>query len=324
MKAALVERYGPPEVVRVHEVSIPEIKPDEILIAVHAATVSSGDWRLRSGSFPDGMGLLGRLAMGMRGPRQKVLGNDLAGVVAEVGSAVTRYAVGDEVIAQNGGTHAEYVAIAESGTVARKPKNLSFEQAAAVGFGGGSALHFLNKAALKPGDHLLINGASGSVGSAMVELGKHFGAEVTGVCSAGNAEMVRALGADHVIDYAVDDFTVGGGPYDVIADIVGTAPYARAKSVLKPGGRFLIILGDMKALMGFVKPDKGSGHHVIGGVAAESHDTLAELTRIAEAGQFTPVIDSTYRLDEIVAAYRRVDTGRKRGNVVVTMPVAGK
>lgn len=321
MKAARVDRYGPPEVVRVRDVPVPQIKENEILIGVHAATMSSGDWRMRSGTFPDGMAIMGRLAMGLRGPRQKVLGNDLSGVVTGVGPAVTRFAVGDAVIAQTSGTHAEFAAVSENGAVARKPENLGFEQAAAMGFGGGTALHFFKKGGLRAGDHLLVNGASGSVGSAMVNLGTHFGADVTAVCSAGNTGMVRALGADHVIDYATEDFTEGGARFDLIADIVGTAPYSRAKAALKPGGRFLIILGDVKALMGFVRPDKALGHQVIGGVAAESGEVLAELTRIAEAGKFSPAIDSTYKLDGIVAAHRRVETGRKRGNVVVTMPV---
>lgn len=320
MKAALAEAYGAPEVVRVRDIPVPEIGTTDILIEVHAVTVSSGDWRLRTGTFPDGMAVLGRLAMGISKPRRPLLGNDLSGVVVKVGAAVTRFKVGDEVIAQKGGTHAEFVTMGEDGAIARKPGNLSFVQAAAMGFGGGSALHFLQKGAIKPGEHLLVNGASGSVGSAMIELAKHFDAEVTAVCSAGNAEMVRALGADHVIDYTSTDFVPGGPRFDLIADTVGTAGYARAKSALKPGGRFLIILGDMKALMGFGRPDKALDHKVIGGVAAETSALLAELTAIAEAGHFTPAIDSTFRLEEIVEAHRRVETGRKRGNVVVTMP----
>lgn len=324
MKAAIVDRYGPPEVVRVGEVPMPEPKENEVLIQVYAASVSSGDWRLRSGSFPDGMGFLAKMAMGFSGPRNKVLGNDLCGVVVKTGAQVRRFAVGDRVIAQGGaggGGHAEYKVMAEDGTLALAPANLGFEQAGAMGFGGGTALHFLGKANLRAGEKLLINGASGSVGTAMVQIGKHMGAEVTAVCSGANAELVRGLGADHVADYTKVDFASGAERYDVIADVVGTSPYHDAKAVLKRGGRFLIILGDAMALLGFVRPDKVLEHQVIGGVAAESSEALAELTRLAEAGVFAPVIDATFPLARVVDAHRRVDSGRKRGNVVLTMPV---
>ena len=306
---------------------MPEPRANEILIQVYAASVSSGDWRLRSGTFPDGMNLMARLAMGFSGPRSKVLGNDLCGIVVRVGADVSRFKEGDRVIAQcgtGGGAHAEYIALAEDGSVALAPHNLSFEQAGAMGFGGSAALHFLRKAEIKPGERLLINGASGSVGTAMVEIGKHFGADVTAVCSAANAGLVRGLGADQVIDYEQTDFAAGDARYDVIADIVGTAPYSRIKPVLNRNGRFLVILGDIADMLGLRRADKALGHRVIGGIAAESAEALAELTRLAEAGKFTPVIDESFQLAEVAEAYRRVDTGHKRGNVVLTMPAMNR
>lgn len=324
MKAAIVDRYGSPEVVRVGEVPMPEPKENEVLIQTYASSVSSGDWRMRSGIFPDGMGFLAKLAMGFSGPRNKVLGNDLAGVVVKVGAQVGKFSVGDRVIAQGGGgtgAHAEYKVMAEDGALALAPANLGFEQAGAMGFGGGTALHFLGKANIKAGEKLLINGASGSVGTAMVQIGKHLGAEVTAVCSGANEDLVRGLGADHVVDYTKGDFTAGAERYDIIADVVGTAPYKDAKAVLNRNGRFLIILGDAAALMGFVRPDKSMNHQVIGGVASESAAVLTELTRLAEAGAFAPVIDEVFPLARAVDAHRRVDSKRKRGNVVLSMPV---
>ncbi len=324
MKAATIDRYGPPEIVQVRDVPTPEPKEDEVLIQIYAASVTSGDWRLRTATFPDGMGLLARLAMGVFRPRNAVLGNDLSGVVVQTGSKVTRFKVGDRVIAQcgaGGGAHAEYCCLPESGAIALMPANLSFEQAGAMGFGGGTAVHFLKKARLKAGEKLLVNGASGSVGSALVEIGKAMGAEVTAVCSGANAEMVRALGADHVVDYTQTSYTEGGQSFDVVADTVGTTSYAEAKRVLNQGGRFLAILGNIAAMLGLARGDKAMGHSIIGGVAEESAENLAELTRLAEAGKFTPALDLVVPLEQAVEAHRRVETGRKRGNVVLTMPV---
>lgn len=323
MKAATIDRYGPPEIVEVRDVPTPEPKDGEVLIQIYAASVTSGDWRLRTATFPAGMGLLGRLAMGVFKPRNAVLGNDLSGVIVKTGNNVTRFKVGDRVIAQcgaGGGAHAEYRALPEDGAIARMPDNLDFEQAGAMGFGGGTAIHFLKKGRLKAGEKLLVNGASGSVGSALVEIGKAMGAEVTAVCSGANAEMVRALGADHVIDYTQMHYADAGRSYDVVADTVGTTTYADAKRVLNRGGRFLAILGNLGAMLGIARGDKALGHEIIGGVAEESAENLTELTRLAEAGKFTPALDLVVPLEGAVEAHRRVETGRKRGNVVLTMP----
>jgi NADPH:quinone reductase-like Zn-dependent oxidoreductase len=324
MKAAAVTRYGPPEVVEIREVPKPAPRENEILIQVHAATVSSGDWRMRSLTLPPGFGAFGRLAFGFLKPRNPVGGNDLSGVVKAVGSKVTHFKPGDAVIAQCGmgmGAHAEFKVLPEDGAIAHKPGKLSFTEAAAMGFGGGTALHFLKKTGIKRGDRLLVNGASGSVGSAMVQLGRHFGAEVTAVASGRNAGMLRALGADHVIDYTKEDFTQNGETYDIIADTAGTAPFSRSGVSIKPGGHMLAILGGLGDLIGAGRASRRTGKSIIAGPARESAAGLDELSAIADGGGFTPYIEAVYPLDQIVEAHRLVETGHKRGNVVVTMPV---
>lgn len=323
MQAAVVERYGPPEAVQVKEVPKPKPGARDVLIKVHAASVSSGDWRMRTATLPPGFGLVGRLGIGIFRPRTKILGNDLSGIVEGVGAEVTRFKPGDAVIAQCGmgmGAHAEYNVLPETGAIARKPANLSFEEAGAMGFGGGTALYFLHKAGIKAGDKVLVNGASGSVGSSLVQLAKHFGAEVTGVCSGANAELVASLGADHVIDYARQDFTKNGVAYDVVADTVGTAPFSRAEPSIRPGGKMLAILGGLGDLIGAGRASRRTGKTVIAGVAEESAENLEELTGIAETGGFTPLIDTVLPLARIAEAHRLVESGHKRGNVVVTMP----
>lgn len=325
MLAAICEHYGSPEAVQVKEILTPEPKDDEVLLKVYASTVSSGDWRMRSGVFPPGFKVVGRLAMGVFRPRHRCFGNDLCGVVEKVGRKVTQFEPGQDVIAQCGaslGAHAEYKVLPASGVIARKPANLTFVQAGAMGFGGGTALNFLKRAKIKPGDHLLVNGASGSVGSAMVQLAKHLGAEVTGVCSEKNTAFVRALGADHTIDYAKEDFTQSGQTYDIVADTAGTAPFHRVEGSIKSGGSMLAILGSLGELLKARGQTRRTGKTVIAGPAEESSENLEALAQIAEAGGFTPHVDKVFALAEIVEAHRIVDSGHKRGNVVVVMPDA--
>lgn len=242
MKAIVYERYGPPEVLHLKEVEKPTPKNNEVLIKTYATTVTSGDWRVRSLSVPAGFGLLMRLVFGVSRPRQPILGSELAGIIESVGKDVSKFKVGDPVFAFSDaamGCHAEYKCMAEDGAVAPKPSSLTFEEAAALSFGGTTALDFLRRGKLKSGESVLVNGASGAVGTAAVQLAKHFGAIVTAVCSTANVGLVTSLGASHVIDYTQEDFSQNGKTYDLIVDTAGTAPFSRSKVSLKNGGRFL-------------------------------------------------------------------------------------
>jgi NADPH:quinone reductase-like Zn-dependent oxidoreductase len=320
MRAIAYHRYGPPEVVALTELPKPVPKQNEVLIRIRATTVSTRDWRARSLTMPAGFNLLGRTVFGLFGPRMPVLGMELAGEIEAVGAAVSRFKPGDDVFAFPGvsyGCHAEYRAMAEDGRIALKPANLSFEQAAALSFGGTTALHFLRKAGIKRGDSVLVVGASGSVGTAAVQLAKHFGADVTAVCSAANADLVRSIGADSVIDYAHTDFAATRERYDIILDTTGTASLSRCEPLLKQGGRLLVVLAALTFRS--EQPAKESGKRVIGGVAAARAEDLKELADLARQGALRPVIDRSYPLERAAEAHAYVDKGHKRGNVVLTV-----
>lgn len=322
MKVAFVPRYGGPEVIELRDVPAPEPRAGQVRVRVLATTVSAGDWRVRSGELPRGFGALRGLALGFGGPRKGVLGTDAAGVVDAIGAGVTRFAVGDAVVAFPGsdfGAHAELLLMPEDGRIAPKPAGLSFEEAAALPFGGMTALDFLRRAELRPGERVLVNGASGNVGSAAVQLAKHLGAHVTAVCSAGNAALVRSLGADEVVDYAKTDFAASEARFDVIVDTVGNAPYARARGVLAPGGRLLAVLSDLSATLTAPFVGGVDRHRVIAGPAAERPDDLRMLADLAAEGAFRPVIDRRLPFAEIGEAHRLVASGRKKGAVVVTL-----
>ena len=301
----------------------PAPKDNEVLIRIHATTVTTGDWRARSLNLPGGFGFMGRFVFGIFGPRQPILGTELAGVVETVGKAVTRFKVGDQVFAFPGaryGSHAEYRTMPEDGLIAIKPANLSFEEAAALSFGGTSALIFLrDKAGIKRGDTVLIVGASGGVGTATVQIAKHFGAEVTGVSSTANLKLVLSIGADKVIDYTREDFARSGETYDIILDTTGTVPFARCEHALKEGGRLVVVQGTFAQALGIERPSKASGKKVIAGVAAVRVEDLHYLAKLAEAGEFKPVIDRSYPMANAAEAHAYVDKGRKRGNVVMTV-----
>lgn len=322
MKAAVYRRYGPPEVVATEEVAKPVPKDNEVLVRIRATTVSSGDWRLRSLNVPRGYGLLIRLAFGIFGPRKKILGTEFSGDVEAVGKSVTRFKTGDPVFAFPGdamGSHAEYRTIAEDGCIAHKPNDFSYAEAAAISFGGSTALHFLrNKANVRQGESVLVVGASGAVGSAAVQLAKYFGAEVTGVCSGANAALVRSLGADAVIDYLKDDVRAAAKRYDIIIDCVGAATFKTHGPLLTSGGRMVLIAADLPETIAALgaKPD---GKKVIVGPASEKPEYLGFLKQLAEAGRYKPAIDRVFPFEQIVAAHRYVDTGRKRGSVVVSL-----
>ncbi len=322
MKAVVCERYGPPEVLQLRELDKPTPKNNEVLIKAHATTVTSGDGRVRSLNVPVGFGLISRLVLGVSRPRQPVLGTEIAGEIESVGKDVSRFEVGDKVFALSDsgmGCHAEYKCMPEDGAMALKPSNLTYDEAAALSFGGTTALDFFRRGKLRSGEKVLVNGASGAVGTAAVQLARHFGADVTGLCSTANVELVRSLGADHVIDYTRDDFTQNGETYDVIVDTAGTAPYSRSKASLKEGGRLLVVLGGLPDMLQIPWVSLTSSKKVIAGPAAGRAEDLRLLAGLAEAGEFRPVIDRRYPFEQIAEAHRYVDAGRKKGNVVITL-----
>lgn len=322
MKAFLYHRYGSPDVLQLEEVDKPVPRANEVLIRTLATTVSSGDGRMRSLEVPAGFGWIIRLVAGLRRPRQPILGSELAGVVEAVGQDVTRFQVGDAVFAFSDlslGCHAAYRCLAEDGGVALKPSALSFEEAAALSFGGTTALDFLRRAKLKRGERILIHGASGCVGSAAVQLACHLGAEVTGVCSSRNLELVRSLGAHQVIDYTQDDVTRQGHTYDVIVDAVGTASFSSSRALLRPGGRLLLLVASLPALLLSGWQSLTTDQSVIAGPASVKAGDLEHLAALAAAGVYRPVLDRRYPFEQIPEAHRYVDTGHKRGTVVITL-----
>jgi len=317
MRAVVHERYGPPEVLRLEEVKRPVPRDDEVLVRIHATTVNRTDCGLRSAEV-----FISRFFTGLLRPKHRILGMELAGEVEAIGAAVTEFKVGDHVFGGNGfGAHAEYVSIPQSAPLAIKPAGMTFDEAAAVFDGVSLALVCLEKAGPLNGRSVLIYGASGSVGTAAVQLARHFGADVTAVCSTKNLELMRSLGADAVIDYTQADFTQNGKTYDVIFDAVGKHSFRRSRRSLKPGGTF-------------IETDLGFGWHVpllllatrwIGdkkvkmGIARYTKPDLLFLKELIEAGRYRAVIDRRYPLEDVVEASRYVETGQKTGNVVLVV-----
>jgi NADPH:quinone reductase-like Zn-dependent oxidoreductase len=294
------------------------------MIRVHASSVTAADWRMRSGDAPRGFGPLMRVVLGWRGPRHAVLGVEAAGEVLALGEGVTRFAPGDRVFAMTGarlGGHAERAVVKASGAIALIAPGVSFETAAALPFGGTTAFHFLkDKGGVRPGDRVLINGASGGVGTAAIQLARHFGAVVTAVTSAANAGLVSGLGASRVIDYQTRDFAAEGYRYDLILDTVGNCPYARVRPALAEGGRLLLVATDlMGTLEAVIRPRRPGGHRLVAGVAAERGEVLELLMELAALGILTAPIDRRFPLDEIRAAHAYVETRRKRGSVIVSI-----
>jgi NADPH:quinone reductase-like Zn-dependent oxidoreductase len=274
---------------------------------------------MRSLSAPRGFGVLMRLALGPSKPRRPILGAELSGEIEAIGKAVSRFRVGDQVFAGVLATYVEYKCLREDGPLALKPANLSHEEAAALSFGGCTALAIVRKGKIAGGQSVLVNGASGAVGTAAVQLAKHHGARVTGVCSTPNLELVRSIGADEVIDYTKEDFARTGQTYDVIVDNVGNAPFSRTRGALKEGGRLLLVVGTLSAMLTAPLVSLGSGKRVTVVPARATAEDLRVLAGLAESGRFKPVIDRRYSFEQMVEAHRYVDTGRKRGNVVVTL-----
>lgn len=322
MRAILCTQYGPADLLELREVPTPVPGPHEVRVRVVATTVTSGDWRVRSGRFPEGFGWIAKLAVGVRGPRQPILGTELSGVVESVGARVTRFSVGDAVIGFTGaamGAHAELRVFPEDGLLVRKPESLSFGDAAAILFGGTTALDVFRRAKLKAGERVLINGAAGGVGTAAVQLAKHLGAHVTAVCSAANVALVESLGADRVIDYRTHDFTNDPERYDLVVDIAGTAPYARSKKVLTPTGRLGLVLATLLDNLGALWVGLTTRHRVIAGPVSVRREDLEQLAALATSGAYRAVVEQRFPFERIADAHRVVDTGHKRGAVVVTL-----
>jgi NADPH:quinone reductase-like Zn-dependent oxidoreductase len=322
MKAITYRRFGPPEVLELVDIPKPTPKDNEVLIKVHATTVTAGDWRCRSKIVPKGFGLIAPLMLGFTRPRKPILGTELSGEIEAVGKAVAKFKVGDQVFAFPGlqmGCYVAYKCMPEDGPLALKPANLSYEEAAALSFGGTTALGFFKKAGLRRGDKVLVVGASGGVGTAAVQLAKHFGAEVTGVTSTGNVALVKSLGADKVIDYTKEDFTRNGETYDLIVDNAGTAPFSKSKSSLKEGGRLLLVLGSVPDMLGAPWISMTGSKKIIPAAVKWTAEDLRFLANLAETGKFKSVIDRRYPFEQMVEAHRYVDAGHKKGNVVITL-----
>ncbi|HTL41625.1 MAG TPA: NAD(P)-dependent alcohol dehydrogenase [Pseudolysinimonas sp.] len=322
MRAAVYRRFGGPEVVGIHDVERPQPAAGQLLVRVHASTVSAADHRTRARDVPAGLLLPSSLVLGFFRPRRPILGMDAAGVVVAVGAGVETFAPGDEVVAMLGsrfGGHAEYAIVAAGDAVAAKPSQLSFGEAVSLVFGGITAQAYLRQAQIGPETRVLVNGASGAVGTAMVQLAKAAGAHVTAVASAPNHPLVLSLGADRVIDYAIEDFAADGSHYDVIADCVGNAPVARIAGSLAPGGTVLVVAGDLRAIAGAKRDERRHGITVITGPGSYRSADLVHVVELADRGLLRPVIDRTFGFEQIVAAHRLVDSGRKRGSVVVTL-----
>ena len=324
MKAIVYTQYGPADVLHLQEVEKPTPKDNEVLIKVYATSVTTGDCNARGFTFVQpGFGFIARLAFGPRKPRQPILGVELSGEIIEVGKDVRRFKKGDQVfgISLKYGAYAEYLCMAQDTSLALKPANLTCAEAASIPFGATTALYFLrDMAKLQPRQKILVIGASGCTGVYAVELAKYYGAEVTGVCSTRNLEMVRAFGAEHVIDYTKEDFTHNGQTYDVILDMVpGKSSFARYQSSLEPNGLYLAGAGGLESFAQMAWTTLTGGKKVMAGVAPNRAEDLVFLKELLEAGKLKPVIDRRYPLEQTAEAHRYADTGHKRGSAVITV-----
>lgn len=322
MKAVVCARYGPPEVLQLKEVERPTPKGDEVLVRVHAATVTAGDCEIRRFKMPAWLWLLARIGFGLTGPRRKILGQELAGEVESVGKDVKLFKKGDQVFALTGlrlGAYAEYDCLPERALMATKPVNMTYEEAAVVLLGGLHALHFLRKVNLQSGQKVLIDGAGGSIGTVAVQLAKSFGAEVTAVDSARKLDMLRSIGADRVIDYSKEDFTKNGETYDVIFDVIGKSSFSGSIRALKEKGFYLLGNPGLSQQVRALWTSKTSSKKAIAGAVSYESEDLIVLKEFIEAGKVRSVIDRRYPLEQIVEAHRYVETGEKTGNVVITV-----
>jgi NADPH:quinone reductase-like Zn-dependent oxidoreductase len=325
VKAVLHTHYGSPDLLELREIDKPNPKANQILIAIRATTVSTGDCNVRNFTFvTKSMRPIARLMFGLRKPwKARILGTELAGEVERAGRDVTRFKTGDRVVASTamaGGGHAQYACVPETGAVVIKPSSLSWEEAVAIPFGANTALYFLrDRGRIRAGHELLIIGASGAIGSAAVQLAKHFGAKVTGVCSGTNVELVKSLGADTVIDYTRDDFTTNGQTYDLIFDVVGATTFDRCTHSLKPNGVFLQNIMELTDVVRALRTSITRGKKIKGGVAIANRENMTLIAELAAAETLRPVIDRIYPLERIAEAFKHVEQGHKKGNVVITV-----
>lgn len=330
MKAMIYTEYGSPDVLHLADMPRPVPKDNEVLVRVHATTVNYGDIMARDfahvapGEFnmPTFLWLPARLSFGLNKPRNPILGSEFAGEVEAVGKDVTRFKPGDQVFGYRGqsmGSSAEYVRMAEKGAIVAKPASMSYEEAATVPYGAMTAMNLLKKASIQPGQKVLINGASGGIGSFAVQLAKHYGAEVTGVCSTPRMALVKALGADHVIDYTKEDFTQNGEVYDVIFDVLGRSSFARCQNSLTENGRYLLASFKTKQLLQMLWTSLRGGKKVTCALSFESADALRTVKELVEAGAIKAIIDRTFPLEQAADAHRYVEEGHKKGSVVLTV-----
>lgn len=334
MKAIVCEEYGPPDVLKLKEVEKPVPRDNEILVRVHATPVSFGDTLVRNLKevspakfhMPFLFWLFAKMYFGFRRPRIAILGSEFAGEIEAVGKDVRRFKAGDPVFGYRGprmGAYAEYLCMPESGVVALKPANMTFEQAAAVPYGALMALSLLRKQDIRPGQRVLVNGASGGIGPAVVQLARHYGAEVTGVCGTPRLDYVKSLGADKVVDYTQEDFAASDETYDVIVDILGKGSFSRVKRALKPNGRWLLVSFKTKKLWQMLWTSMAGGKRVICALSSEKAEDLVFIKELIEAGKFKTVVDKCFPLAQAAEAHRYVGHGHKKGSVVIIASDSG-
>lgn len=323
MKAVVYKNYGSPDVLEIIDIAKPTPKEDEILVKVHATTVTVADVRSRGFTVPSSFWLPARIILGIRKPKKAVLGMEFAGEIESVGKDVKLFEKGDQVFAstfyRGYGAYAEYKCLPEDTVVSIKPSNLTYEEAAALPIGARTALYYIRKANIQPGEKVLIYGASGSVGSYAIQLAKYFGAEVTGICSTANLELVKSLGAHKVIDYTVEDFSGNGETYDVILEAVDKSSFSACIKALKKDGVYLNVTVPIPSIQMLWTKMTSSKKVMLGETPPESAEDLIFLKELVEAGEIRPVIDRCYPLERIVEAHRYVDKGHKKGNVVITV-----
>lgn len=330
MKAIVYTEYGTPDVLQLKEIDKPVPKKKEILIKVHAAPVNFGDILARNFnkvtpanfSMPLPLWLPARIALGFNKPRKQILGSEFAGEIVSVGKDVKTFKAGDHVFgyrAMNFGANAEYLCMPEKGTVTTKPKNMSYEEAAAVPYGTITALNLLRKVNIQPGQKILINGASGSIGSAAVQLAKnHYGANVTGVCGTPRLEFVKTLGADNVIDYIKEDFTKNGETYDLIFDILGKSSFSKCKNSLNKNGRYLLASFKTGQLFQMLTTSIMGAKKVICALAPDNKKDLIFVKELVETGKIKTIIDKRFPLEQTAGAHRYIEKGNKKGNIIIT------
>ncbi len=320
MKAAVYDKYGGPEVLHIVDVEKPTPGPKDLLVKLDSVSVTVADSRIRGANFPPGFGFFARLIFGMFKPKNRILGSSFSGVVESIGSEVTKFKIGDEVLGMNGlkmSAYAEYLTISESSSVILKPIEITHEEAAGFSFGGTTALFFIrDQAKIKHGDSILINGASGAVGTNAIQLAKYYGAEVTAICSSKNIELVKELGADHVTDYTKENFLDSNTKYDVVMDAVGNISIPEAKKILKDVGTYLLVVAGIGRTINAAFNKRG-GQKVLDGSAPEKKSDLEFLANLVKEKKLKVVIDKVFPFKDIVKAHTHVDSGRKVGNVIL-------